>query len=440
MIQLTQERVAGSKILALGVLLAALVTACLLLVAAAPTHAAMTFTVDRIDDPDPTTANACSDAEANDCSLRGAIFAANASAGADAITVPAGDYTVTRDGFPGDEEQYDSTGDLDIKSELTITGAGASATSVVGGPEPFKDRIFDNRSGATTTITNLTITGGKTGYEGGGVRNEGGLTLDGVAVEDNTADTGGGVDSRGGDLTLDGVTVKGNTSDFAGGIYSEKGALNFTDSTVSGNVAAGSVGGISSYEGTLNLTDSTVSGNSATNNLGGLGQAGGTANITNTTISGNKAANFVGGFAAESDAVVNIRNSTIASNESDRLGGGISTTTRATVLVKNTIVAGNTEDNCETVQFGGDISSQGNNISSDNSCNFSQPTDKRNTNPRLGPLQDNGGPTDTHALLKRSPAIDAGGKPFSPTDQRGVKRPQGKRSDIGAYEKKARRR
>ncbi len=95
MIQLTQERVAGSKILALGVLLAALVAACLMLVAAAPAHAAMTFVVDRNDDPDPTTANACSDAEANDCSLRGAIVAANAATGADDITVPAGDYSLT---------------------------------------------------------------------------------------------------------------------------------------------------------------------------------------------------------------------------------------------------------------------------------------------------------------------------------------------------------
>jgi hypothetical protein len=204
---------------------------------------------------------------------------------------------------------------------------------------------------------------------------------------------------------------------------------------------AGAVGGIYVDGGTLNLTDSTVSGNSTTGNVGGVALSGVTANITNSTISGNKAATFGGGVLAAS-ATINIRNSTIASNESGGLGGGILTAgPGSTVVVKNTIVAGNSIVNCgDFGQFGGVIFSQGNNISSDGSCSFKEPTDKRNTNPKLGPLQESGGPTDTHALLKRSPAINAGSKSFPPTDQRGVKRPQGKRSDIGAYEKKARRR
>ena len=382
--------VPGSKLQTLSlfevvrILVVALALACLVAAAplARPAHAATTFTVDRTDDPDPMTANACT-ADPNDCSLRGAIVAANAATGADTISVPEGTYTLTR---AGAEEDAASTGDLDVTGELTITGAGARTMSVVGGAAPFDDRIFDNLPGVKTTITGLTITGGKT--FAGGVQNQG-------------------------DLTLREVTVKGNTGNGNG------------------------VGGIFGRGGTLNLIDSTVSGNSAPS-IGGLYQLGGVANITNSTISSNKTtsqAGFSSGVVADEAALVNIRNSTIVSNESARLGGGILTSTGTTVLVKNTIVAGNSQDNCDTAQFGGAISSQGNNISSDDSCNFTQPTDKRNTNPRLGPLTNNGGPTDTHALLKRSPAINAGGAPFPTTDQRGVTRPQGSASDIGAFEK-----
>lgn len=242
----------------------------------------------------------------------------------------------------------------------------------------------------TLTRTGLTITGGKAGGGGGGgVRNVGDLTLDRVAIAGNTADLSG----------------------IAGGIFADG--------------------------GTLNLTDSTVSGNSATNVGGVFQQGSGTAKITNSTISGNRAVSETGfGGGVVAGVVMNILNSTIASNTSGRLGGGIFTSLGSTVFVNNTIVTGNTIDNCDTAQLGGAISSQGNNISSDASCNFTQPTDKRNTNPRLRPLANNGGPTDTRALLSGSLAIDAAlntGCP--PTDQRGVARPQGTRCDIGAFER-----
>ena len=77
----------------------------------------------------------------------------------------------------------------------------------------------------------------------------------------------------------------------------------------------------------------------------------------------------------------------------------------------------------------------GHNLDSENSCQFNGTGDLINTNPRLGPLQDNGGPTFTHALLQDSPAVDAGDNNGAPaTDQRGVSRPQGSTVDIGAYE------
>jgi hypothetical protein len=381
------KRGRGAVLLALAV---AALLAAFTLQAAKSAHAAATFTVDRTGDPDPTTASACTDAP-DDCSLRGAIVAANSADGPDAITVPAGDYTLTR---AGASEVLAATGDLNVTGDLTITGAGARSTSVIGGPAPFDDRVFEIQPGATATITGLTITGGKTGDSGGGVFNWGDLTLNKVAVNNNTA---------------------------------------------------GAVGGILGLGGTLNLIDSTVSGNTSTSALiGGVGQERGTANITNSTISGNRTGQngLGGGVLATDGALMKIRNSTIASNQSGRLGGGILTLKTGTlVTVKNTIVAGNSLDNCDTAQFsGGIISSQGNNISSDDSCPFTEPTDRQNSSPLLGPLQDNGGPTDTRALLAGSPAIDAGSaSACPPRDQRGVARKDGDGDgtvlcDIGAFE------
>jgi hypothetical protein len=114
----------------------------------------------------------------------------------------------------------------------------------------------------------------------------------------------------------------------------------------------------------------------------------------------------------------------------------------STVLVKNTIVAGNSIVNCgDFGQLGGVISSQGNNISSDDSCDFTKSTAKQNTNPLLGPLQNNGGPTDTRALLPGSPAVDAANATACPQhDRRGVVRKDGDKDgtvvcDIGSFER-----
>ena len=88
----------------------------------------------------------------------------------------------------------------------------------------------------------------------------------------------------------------------------------------------------------------------------------------------------------------------------------------------------------------GTITSNGNNLDSQNSCHLTAAGDITNTNPLLGPLHDNGGRTLTHALLPGSPAIDAGddlacaAAPVNGIDQRGVPRPQGAACDIGAYE------
>ncbi len=145
-------------------------------------------------------------------------------------------------------------------------------------------------------------------------------------------------------------------------------------------------------------------------------------------MSGNTAYS-VGGLLASSSTITN---STVSGNTSSHFGDGIYAT--ASTLA-NTIVADNGERNCVNNPFGG-ISSLGNNLADDDTCEFTEPTDLVVADAMLGPLQDNGGPPETHDLLPGSPAIDAGSMDCPPpdTDQRGVSRPQGTDCDIGAVE------
>ena len=190
-----------------------------------------------------------------------------------------------------------------------------------------------------------------------------------------------------------------------------------TGSTVSGNFSESGGGGGIYNTGTIKLTNSTVSGNTSNVENGGGISNGGTALLLNSTVTGNKS----------------------GTGSTDQ-GGGIHNFNGA-VRLTNTILAGNSSPKGPDC-IGLSISSQGNSIVGDSKdCDFSaKPGDQVGAagipiNPKLGPLQDNGGLTFTHALLTGSPAIDAGNDAEAPaTDQRGVKRPKGNASDIGAFE------
>jgi hypothetical protein len=171
---------------------------------------------------------------------------------------------------------------------------------------------------------------------------------------------------------------------------------------------------------TLTLTNSTVTGNTASCSGTGCGAAGGgltnrsdaTLTLTNSTVSGNTVSCSGASCATQGGGLINVS---------------------GTVTLQNTIVA----KQLAGPDCAGTITSNGFNLDSDNTCQLTQPSDKPNvSNPLLGPLQDNGGPTQTHALLPGSPAIDAvtSGCPPPATDQRGVARPQGAACDIGAFE------
>jgi hypothetical protein len=257
---------------------------------------------------------------------------------------------------------------------------------------------------------------------------------------------GGGIYNSGGTLTITNSSVSQNqagTSDpipgGSGGGISNSGTLTIINSTIDSNGCAISGGGIANY-GTLTFTNSTVSDNYAYGQHDGIpwghggGIVGGVA-FNNSTLSGNSANLSAGGIEGSGT----IMNSTISGNNN----GGISV--NGTLEIGNTILkAGASGPNISN--HGGTITSAGYNVSSDNGGGYLMgPGDQINTDPMLGSLQDNGGPTFTHALLPGSPAIDAGDPNFTPPplyDQRGnpFVRVFNSRIDIGSFEKQPPRR
>jgi CSLREA domain-containing protein len=343
------------------------------------------------------------------CTLREAIEAANSDSavdacpagnGKDTILLPAGVYSLT---LSGNGEDSNKSGDLDIRGDLRIVGEGLAISSVSANGS---DRVFHILNPAMVEFSDVSIMHGGSVEEGGGIYSEGVLTLTQVLVDDNESLYRGG------------------------GIYNgDSGVLNVFTSTVKQNQVSdlppgGCMGGGIRNEGSLYMQASAVIANSAY--CGGGIHNMGVLTLTNSTVSGNIAA-FEGGISSEGQAM--LTNVTVAENEARDLptpGGGIV----GTATLVNTIVSNNLGGNCI-----GSITSAGHNIDSEDTCGFDQESDFVKTDPRLGPLQDNGGGTLTQALIHGSPAIDAGDNALcTPTDQRGVKRPQGPGCDIGAFE------
>ena len=310
---------------------------------------------------------------------------------------------------------------------MTITGAGAVDTIIDGGG---LDRVFHVLRGMVY-ISGVTVQSGNTTDSGGGIWNNGTLALSRGTVSSNTSTSKGGGIYNSGTLTLVNSTISSNTmsgteiENLGGGIYSSD-ALTLIDSTVNSNSAAGHGGGIYQFGGTLTMTNSTVSENSSDGWYGGIMNHAGTAVLTNSTVSGNGARSNAGGIT-NSSGTTTLINSTVNGNT-----GGI-WNERGPVQLVNTIIAKNSRFDCG----GSPYTSLGHNLIGDDSgCSFTPAAgDLFSIDPLLGPLQNNGGPTFTHALLPGSPAIDAGDEAYCPdTDQLGVTRPQGGACDIGAFE------
>jgi hypothetical protein len=317
-----------------------------------------------------------------------------------------------------------------VSKDVTIQGQGADSTIVQAHAtaRSASDRVFFVASGATVTIKDMTIRHGNPTSEpesGGGVRNEGTLTLEHSVVSDNSASAGGGI-LNDGTLTLVNCTVSGNEArggsvhyiecSTGGGIKGLEGTLTLINSTVSGNNAEGKGGGIHvACKGTLVLINSTISGNRTNRNGGGV-YLDGVGEFTNSTISDNSAKNGGGVYldgSAERGVVyglLNFRDTIIANNVARLEKYGVA--------------------DC-VVGDHASIGTNVNNLVGDNSCSPAYSGD-----PMLDVLAGHDGNVQTHALLPGSPAIDTipAAECTVDTDQRGVVRPQGAGCDIGAFE------
>lgn len=316
--------------------------------------------------------------------------------------------------------------------QVTITGSqltNNSAQSQAGGG------IWNN---GMLTVTNSTLAGNQAASTGGGgIFNSGALNLVGVTVENNVViyagpANGGGLNHSAGTATLSGVTFRGNTSNtYGGGLYIQGGTLSATETTFTHNRAV--IGGAISNSGVFTLTNALVYTNTAdsvggvANGLAGVIGATNTATLINVTVSDNASGGSSAAGVQSNNGSLVLIHATVAGNG----GGGIGRGSASNQLqLNNTIVANNTPQNCLSGVF-----SNGFNLANDFSCLLTQVSDKGNTNPLLGPLANNGGPTLTYLPQAGSPAIDGGQCVTGvTTDQRGVARPYGAACDIGAVE------
>ena len=430
------------------------------------------FTVTKFEDSNDGTCDA-------DCSLREAIIAANASPDLDTIVLPAGTYSLTLTG----DDSVAAVGDLDILAPLTLSGAGAEQTIIDA--TLLDDRVFDVASVVEqVTLSGVSLVNGSVpSQQGGGIHcSEATLALENVTIshiELASGFAGGGVWAFGCNVTLSGTQLISNTAYQGAGIYVYSSTLSLTNSVVSGNHSAEAGAGIFSYDTALNITDSVLFGNESENSGGGIYQAGdsSTLELANSLVGENSAEGEGGGIFTAVGQWAIIENSTISGNRANTYGGGINTRIPTTIThstiafnvadydqnddghggglmaymgdaqvsLQHTLLADNVDRANSTYHdcfllTSGLVTSQGYNlVETVGNCTIGATGDITGLDPRLGPLQENGGASWTHALLTGSPAIDAGDPAFaSPPDydQRGsgFARLVNGRVDIGAFE------
>jgi hypothetical protein len=342
-----------------------------------------------------------------------------------------GTASVTSSSFMSNTAIYNG-GAINNSTSMTVTNSQFTGNRSWGGGGG------GIANGGTLLVIVSTFTG-NTGYYGGGVDNEANAAIDNSTFISNSAQYVGGGIGNGlyGTLTVSASRILSNTAQAGGGL-NNYGTQIVSSSFFTGNLAS-VVGGGLNNQGTLTITASALAGNSASSNGGGIENAG-TLAVTNSTFSANSAANFGGGIDSSNYPTqsTTILNSTFVTNAAG-FGGGSLYRNGGLVFLKNTIVAFSTLQNCAA--NAGNFTTLGHNLDSGTSCNFTAGSDLVNTDPKLGPLQNNGGPTLTHALLRGSLAIDAADNNGCPaTDQRGVARPLDGNGDgvtvcdIGAYE------
>ena len=324
-------------------------------------------------------------------------------------------------------------------STFTTNGPVAAATSLQGGA------IYNG--------FNLSLAGDtfdrNIAQFGAGVYNNQDITVDTSTFTGNGAASGaGGFYDQGNaarNITINNSTFTGNTSNYyAGGLTVGGGTYSttITNSTVSGNRASQYGGGIDSF-GALILSGSTVSGNTTTAASGAYGAGislggGATSTFTNSTISGNTSSGAGGGISV--GGRLNLIDATLYGNSALTQGGNIDVASATLLGLQNTIVANGSAPTGPNINNAGSVTSADYNwIQSLTGFAIVTPGAHDHSGPlsNIGPLANNGGPTQTHALLTGSPAIDQipAASCAAALDQRGVARPQNVLCDIGAFEK-----
>lgn len=367
---------------------------------------------------------------------------------------------------------YSDQATLVVKSCLISQNAAAGIFSTGSRVDLIDSIVTENSGGGIFNFGLMSITRSKISRNfGGGIDNEGILSVTDSEIRANQRGYAGGI-LNGGSVstaTLTNTVVSDNVAEVAGGgIQNEHGIVTLINSTVKNNSSnSGEGGGIENFSqrsagtSTLTLINSTISNNTGPGIFSEAIEGRVILNITNSTVSSNSGYGIWTLGVGDGIALLRLMNSTVSNNS--RPGGGpgglqnISISNgSATAEIGNTIFNAN---------FGGSIGSNGtvtslgynlsdDAVGGDGSTGpgglLNGPGDIRNTNPLLGPLQNNGGPTMTHALLSNSPAIDAGDPNFDPNaftppllyDQRNSRRfPRvlNGRIDIGAFEFRTRR-
>ncbi len=367
-----------------------------------------------------------------------------------------------------------------IDKDITLSGGWDAGFTVQSGMSTIDGqsarRGITVNNGVTTSIEHFVIQNGSAQDSGGGIHNNGSLTVNNSNINNNAASglyvTGGGIfngvngtlmlnysqisdnvaqegggNAQGGGIYNDGtlilnsIIVNGNTAQSGGGIDNNFGTLTMTNTSVSDNLVnnGNGGGGILIASGIAILNNSTVSGNTNETGSGGGIVNGGTLNLINSTVSGNTSP-FGQGGGIYNYGMVNLNNTTITGNTSQDAGGITNPESGGTATLQNSILAGNTAAGVGPDCIGTIGSSGYNLIDNTSNCTFTPGAgDLTDVNANLGQLI---GSPGYHPLLLGSPAIDAGnpagctdqnGNPLA-TDQRGMTRPQGIACDIGAYE------
>jgi CSLREA domain-containing protein len=430
----------------------------------APVTFMVNTVVDRVDD---NLNDGLCHTSVNTCSLRAAVMQANHlnTNGRVSILVPAGNYvlTIAPDGGNGEASgDLNLTASLDPNQRIYLVGANALTTFIDANQT---DRAISISAGRSASIASVTVRNGNDSSRvgaGGGIQNQGTLSLDDCIIENNySAYSGGGIASLSGStLTIQHSIIRSNATAYSGGGLYLAGPASISYSTISSNGGPGSGGGaFVSENGDAYFLGTTISFNGA-NNGGGIEvyftlvhpEQMPQVTLVNSTLSGNFA--YTDGGGINNLSRVFVYNSSIIDNDADHdrdqiggIGGGVNTASGLRFVAVNSLIARNTildapiYDDCN-----GTLEVYGRNLFYDiTGCTFSGNGVAARGFVALnsiGPLQNNGGPTLTHALLAGSAAINATtaqgcidetGVALS-IDQRDGERGPGSTCDVGSYE------